>query len=56
MNKENVPVDQIRMGLVIVLLVTLTGCAGLWGGGYYSEGYYGEEVIRAGARHVYFWR
>ena len=43
MNKANGPVERIKIGFVIGLLATLTGCAGLWGGGYY--GYYGDAVI-----------
>jgi len=34
MNKTNGPVDQIKMGLGIVLLATLMGCVGYVDGGY----------------------
>jgi len=37
MNKVKRPVDLIKMGLVIALLVSSTGCAGYWGGGYYGR-------------------
>ena len=41
MNRTNASVERIRIGLVIGLLATLTGCGGLWGGGYY----YGDEGV-----------
>jgi hypothetical protein len=34
MNKTNGPVDLIKIGLGIALLVALTGCVGFVGGGY----------------------
>src|ERR1019366_4483967 len=34
MNKANGPVDRIKIGLAIALLVTLLGCVGYVGGGY----------------------
>ena len=40
-NKTNDPLERIKIGLLIGLLVTLAGCAGYWGGGYY----YGETVM-----------
>jgi len=41
MNKMNGPVERIRIGLMIGLLMALTGCGGYWGGGYY----YGDEGV-----------
>ena len=44
MNKANGPVERIKIGLVIGLLVVLSGCAGFWvEEGYY--GYYGDAVM-----------
>ena len=40
-NKTNDPLERIKIGLLIGLLVTLAGCAEYWGGGYY----YGETVM-----------
>ena len=37
MNKTNSPVDLIKIGLGIALLVALTGCVGWVGGGYGGE-------------------
>jgi len=52
MNKMNGRVDRIKTWLVIVLLTSLTGCAGFWGGGsYYNDGYYydnGEGYLFGG--------
>ena len=41
MNKANGPVERVKIGLMIGLLATLTGCAGYWGGGYY----YGDTMV-----------
>lgn len=41
MNKTSGPFERIKIGLLIGLLATLTGCAGYWGGGYY----YGDTVL-----------
>jgi len=43
-NKANGPVERIKIGLVVGLLATLTGCAGYWGRGYY----YGNAVVMTG--------
>ena len=43
MNKANSPVERIKIGLVIGLLATLTGCAGYW-----TEGYYGDTMMVSG--------
>jgi hypothetical protein len=40
MNKPNGPVERIKIGLVIGLLMALTGCVG-----YVRGGYYGDPVI-----------
>ena len=44
MNKTNSPVDLIKIGLGIAVLVALTGCVGWVGGG----GGYGGEVVVPG--------
>lgn len=46
MHKVYVLFDRIKMGLVLGLLVTLTGCVGVSGGAYYDDGgYYTEGVV-----------
>jgi hypothetical protein len=37
MNKSSSQIDRIKIGLTIVLLTALTGCAGFGGGGYYGN-------------------
>ena len=41
MNKAEGPVNRVKIGLMIGLLATLSGCAGFWGAGYY----YGDAVV-----------
>ena len=54
MNKARSPVDQIKIGLgIALLLVTLAGCVGYVDGGYYGGGYGGTVVVPA--PDVYFW-
>jgi hypothetical protein len=48
MNQTNGPVDRIKIGLGIALLVALTGCVG-----YVDGGYYGGPVVVPGP-DVYF--
>ena len=43
MNKTNSLFERIKIGLVIGLLLGLTGCAGYWG-----EGYYGNTMMVSG--------
>ena len=49
MNHAKGPVDQIKIGLGIVLLAALTGCVG-----YVDGGYYGGSAVVPGPS-VYFW-
>jgi hypothetical protein len=44
MNRANNPVERIKLGLAIVLLATLSGCATYGNGGYY----YGDAVVVPG--------
>jgi hypothetical protein len=43
MNKANGPLERIKIGLLIGLLVTLTGCTGFLGEGYYGYPMVGPE-------------
>ena len=49
MNHAKGPVDQIKIGLGIVLLAALTGCVG-----YVDGGYYGGSAMVSGP-DVYFY-
>jgi hypothetical protein len=52
MNKANGPVDRIKIGLGIALLVALTGCVGYVGGGYRGAVVVpGRDVYSLGGSH-----
>ena len=52
MNKVNSPMNRIKMGLGIALIMTVMGCAGFWGTDY-GGGYYGGAVIVPGPYYGY---
>ena len=57
MNNVKSPVDRLKIGVGIALLLVVTGCVGYVDSGYYGGGYgsgYGG-VVMVPAPSVYFW-
>lgn len=45
MNKANGSIERIKIGLVIVFLAAVAGCAGFWGEGYYGDAVVGPDLF-----------